>query len=68
MNGCSKCMKVGGITLAVLGILFLLKDLNVWDFWGISWYTALFVAMGIGSIGSSGCADCKAVRGEGKRK
>lgn len=68
MNGCSKCIKMGGITLAVLGILFLLKDLGVWGFWGINWWTALFVVMGLGSIGSSGCPDCKAVRGESKRK
>ncbi len=67
MMGCSKCMQVSGATFLVLGILFLLRDLNYWDFWNISWWTALFVVMGIGSWGSSKCHACQAVRGERKR-
>ena len=39
--------KYFGIGLAVLGILFLLQDLGKWDFWSISWYTALFLLVGI---------------------
>ena len=68
MMGCSKCMKLAGASFLVLGILFLLRDLNIWDFWGISWWTALFVVWGIGAIGSSQCPECKAVRGESKKK
>ena len=67
MTGCSKCMKIGGATFLILGIAFLLRDMNYWDFWNISWWTALFVVMGIGSLGSSKCPDCKALRGERKR-
>lgn len=67
MVGCRKCMKMGGATLLVLGILFLLQDLGFWDFWDISWWTALFIAMGIGSLGSANCPDCRAIR-EGKKK
>ena len=61
-------MKMGGATFLVLGIVFLLRDLNIWDFWNISWWTALFVVMGIAHLGSANCPDCKAMRGEGKKK
>ena len=65
---CKKCMKIGGAVFLALGLLFLLEDLNVWDFWGVSWYTALFVAVGVGHLGSSHCPDCEAVRtGKGKK-
>lgn len=67
MMGCSKCLKIGGASFLVLGILFLLRDLNVWDFWNISWWTAAFVVWGVGALGSSRCPDCQAVRGEKKR-
>lgn len=65
---CKKCMMVGGAAFLVLGVLFLLQDFKVWNFWGISWYTALFIVVGIGHLGSSHCADCEAVRmGRGKK-
>ena len=67
MYGCSKCVKIGGLTFLVLGIAYLAVDLKWWTFWNISWWSALFVVMGIGSLGSSGCPDCKAVRGERKK-
>ena len=68
MMGCSKCMKLGGATFLVLGILFLLRDLDYWSFWNISWWTAFFGVMGIGSLGSAGCPDCRAIRGEGSKR
>ena len=55
-------MMMGGVSLLVLGVIFLLKDLGTWDFWGISWWTALFVVVGVGQIGSSKCPNCEAVR------
>jgi hypothetical protein len=61
-------MKLGGATFLVLGILFLLRDLNYWSFWNINWWTAFFVVMGIGSLGSAGCPDCRAIRGEGRKR
>ena len=39
--------KYFGVALLVLGVLFLLQDLGKWDFWGLSWYTALFLLVGI---------------------
>ena len=68
MNGCSNCYKIGGATLLVLGLAFLVKDLGYWRFFGVEWYTALFIVMGIGSIASANCPDCRAVRGEVKKK
>ena len=67
MQGCEKCFKVGGALFLILGILFLLQDLAIWDFFGISWYTALFVLMGVVHLASSTCKECQAVR-SGKKK
>tara|TARA_Y100000031_G_C8164127_1_gene358464 strand:+ start:555 stop:746 length:192 start_codon:yes stop_codon:yes gene_type:complete len=59
MQGCEKCKKCCGIIFLVLGILFLLGDLGVWNFWNISWWTALFVVMGLGGLAAAGCPMCK---------
>jgi len=59
---CKKCMMIGGAVFLVLGVVFLLQDLGKWDFLGINWYTALFIVVGIGHLGSSHCADCEAAR------
>jgi len=58
MNGCKKCMKLGAGLFLVFGVLFLLQDLNVWDFWGIQWYTVLFILLGFLKMGMCGCSDC----------
>ncbi len=62
MHICEKCMKVSGALFVVVGILFLLQDLKVWSFWGISWFTVVFLLFGIGHFGSASCKDCKAMR------
>ena len=62
MPMCDKCVKLWGVIILILGILFLLVDVGTWDFWGISWWTALFVIMGLGHLCSSGCAACKKMR------
>jgi len=67
MAGCSKCLHIAGITFLVLGILYLGQDLAWWSFWTISWWTALFVFMGVGHLASAKCPDCTAVR-TGKKK
>ncbi|MBT3262210.1 hypothetical protein HN592_05940 [Candidatus Woesearchaeota archaeon] len=36
-----------GFILILAGILFLLQDLNVWNFWGLSWYTVTLIVVGI---------------------
>ena len=67
MMGCKKCMMIGGVSFLVLGIIFLLGDLGKWNFWGIQWWTALFIVMGIAHLGSSSCSDCQAMR-DGMKK
>ena len=58
MDGCDKCCGVSGALLLIFGVLFLLRDLNVWDFWGIQWYTVLFILLGFLKMGMCGCSDC----------
>lgn len=60
MHGCENCSKGGAILILVVGILFLLKDVNIFD-WGISWYTAAFLIVGLGHLGMASCKSCQAV-------
>ncbi len=62
MNSCEKCGKVLGILLLVLGVLFLLRDINVWNFWNIQWWTALFILAGVVYLATGSCGDCKKMR------
>lgn len=39
----------GGWLWLIAGILFLLADLGVFD-WGISWWTVVFIVMGLGAF------------------
>ena len=61
MMGCKKCQGITGIGFLVAGILFLLQDLGYWNFWNISWYTFLFIWMGIGALAMRTCPDCQAI-------
>ena len=67
---CEKCSKLCSVLLIVFGVLFLLQDLNVWDFWAISWYTVGFILLGLGFWGCSKCPMCLEMKGmpEKKRK
>jgi len=56
---CGKCGGIFAWLLLILGIVFLLVDLNVWSFWGIQWWTALLILFGAVHLGMSSCADCK---------
>ena len=62
MDGCDKCCGVSGALLLIFGVLFLLRDLNVWDFWGIQWWTAAFLLMGITGLAMKSCKDCKKMK------
>ncbi len=57
---CGKCGKLGGVLLLALGVVFLLKDLGVWNFWGISWWTIVFIFAGFAMIGCGSCPECQA--------
>jgi hypothetical protein len=56
-------MSVCGSLFFVIGLVFLLQNLKVWTFWGIQWYTALFIIMGLGMLTSKSCPDCCKMRG-----
>ena len=61
MIGCKKCQGICGWSMVVAGVLFLLRDLDIWDFWNIQWWTVLFLLMGIGALGMKYCPDCQAM-------
>lgn len=58
-HGCEKCRGFTAGALVVVGLLFLLVDLAVWDFWGIQWWTAIFLVFGLLGLSKSKCPDCK---------
>jgi len=58
---CEKCMKTCGVLMLIFGILFLFQDVGVWNFWGIHWWTVMFLLMGVGALSALGCEDCKAI-------
>ena len=60
---CGKCGKISSVIFLVLGILFLVADLTTWNFWGIQWWSALFVVVGVIGFASGYCGECC---GEGK--
>jgi hypothetical protein len=57
-------MSISGGLFLVLGVLFLLQDINIWNFWNISWYTGVLVVLGTTCLASSKCAECEAARGK----
>ncbi|MBN4049170.1 hypothetical protein JYT91_00985 [archaeon AH-315-M20] len=62
MMGCKKCMAITGVLFLVLGIIFLLVDLGMWDFWNIQWWTALFLVIGVVKLAMNKCPDCQAMK------
>jgi hypothetical protein len=61
MHACAKCSKMCGWLFLIIGILYLLSDLGAISWWNFSWYTAVFVLMGLGWIGKSSCKDCQSM-------
>ncbi|MBS3102595.1 hypothetical protein J4458_04040 [Candidatus Woesearchaeota archaeon] len=60
---CKKCTSMCGVLLLALGVVFLLRDVGIWDFWNIQGWTALFLLVGVAALGSSKCPDCQAMKG-----
>lgn len=56
---CEKCTKTAAVILLVLGLIFLVVDLGYWDFWGISWWTVLFLYFGLGHWAAATCPECQ---------
>ena len=49
-----RCGKAMALVVLVIGVLFLLRDLNVWNFWNLQWWTVGFLLAGIGCL-TMGC-------------
>ena len=62
MMGCKKCQGICGFVFLVLGVLFLLRDLNIWSFWNVQWWTALFIWLGVSALAMRACSDCQAMK------
>ena len=56
---CDKCGKLAGVLVLALGIIFLLKDLGIWNFWNIQWWTALLLLGGLSMVTSKCCPECR---------
>ena len=56
---CEKCAKMMAVLVLLVGVLFLLRDLNVWQFWNIQWWTVIFLLIGLKLFAVSGCPMCK---------
>jgi hypothetical protein len=52
-----------GLVLVLVGVAFLLRDVGVWTFWGIEWWTVGFLLAGLGMWGCSCCKDCQSCCG-----
>ena len=65
MMGCKKCTMITGALFLIAGILFLLVDVGVWSFGGLTWWTVLFLIVGVSALASSKCHDCMAMCGMG---
>jgi hypothetical protein len=57
-----------GWLFLIFGVLFLLADLAVWNFWGIQWWTVFFVLSGLVMICTRTCEDCCALMYGDKKK
>lgn len=58
---CEKCSKLCGALLLVFALLFLLRDLNIWDFWNIQFWTVGFALLGFACFGKCCCPECRAL-------
>ncbi len=67
-TGCKKCRMATAVLFLALGVLFLLRDLSVWNFWNVQWWTALFLLMGICGICMHTCPECCMTMPETKKR
>ena len=70
MMGCKKCSGICGWLLLIAGLLFLLKDIGLANWWNISGWSIVFLLAGIAHIGMGHCRDCQEMCGmkSGKKK
>ncbi len=65
---CRKCTMGSAVLLLLLGAIFLSVDFGFWSFFGISWWTALFLVMGIVFLLKEQCDSCCDLRPKTKKK
>ncbi|MBI4139491.1 hypothetical protein HY483_00855 [Candidatus Woesearchaeota archaeon] len=63
MMGCHNCSRTGGIMLLIAGLLFLSRDLGLWDFWNVQWWSLLLILAGVAHLGMSHCKQCQEMCG-----
>jgi hypothetical protein len=56
---CKKCAMLTAGVAILFGIAFLLADLGLWTFWGINWWTAVFLLFGLVFLLQSNCKSCQ---------
>ena len=61
---CNKCKHVAGGLVVLLAVAFVLKDLQVWNFWGINWWSAGLVWLSLVMVVSHVCPECRELRKE----
>ena len=55
---CNKCSGLFGGLLLLAGLAFLLVDIGVWTFWGVSWFSVAFLLVGFAKVAKGKCLDC----------
>lgn len=66
---CHKCGKISASLFLLLGIAYLIADLSTsWDFWGISWWTAVLLVVGVTHFAMSHCKDCQSISSGSSKK
>jgi hypothetical protein len=58
MGMCGKCKTITAGIFLVVGLAYLLADYGVFSF-DVSWYSSLFVILGVTGLASSKCGECK---------
>jgi len=66
MGMCGKCSGVSAWLFLIFGVLFLLRDFGIWDVWGITAWSALFIIVGLAFWSGGHCKDCMAMNSKGK--
>ncbi|MBT4823847.1 hypothetical protein HN695_00590 [Candidatus Woesearchaeota archaeon] len=62
------CKKFCGLLVLLVGVLFLLQDLAIWNFWNLNWYTVAFLLLGFAHLGKAHCKECCTTEKPKKKK
>ena len=59
MYMCAKCTRGFAWVLLVLGVAFLGVDFRWWTFWGLNWWTVVFLVWAFAHFGRGHCPECQ---------